>query len=222
MMTKRGLVLASVVLVAAMVASAWWVADRLPPDAMLPIHWNARGEPNNFAGKWSALMLPAMLTTGTSLLLAALGRIQPMRDNFEKSQGLYFIVWIGTLGMFALIHLMVLDAALHWHLPASRLFVGALGLFFGAIGNQLGKSRPMFFIGIRTPWTLTNEDVWIATHRLGGKLMVLAGTAWLIAAIADWTGPRAMPILTATLLAACLVPAAYSYFHWRRLQRGHN
>lgn len=220
MMTKRVLLFVSAMLIVAMIASGTWVAGQLPPDASLPVHWNAHGEPNNFAGKWAALLLPAMLTLGLTFLLAMLGRIQPMRDNFEKSQGLYHVIWIGMLGLFGLIHLMVLDAALRWHLPAPRLFVGALGLFFAAVGNQLGKSRPMFFIGIRTPWTLTNEDVWIATHRLGGKLMVLAGAAWLVAAIANWTGPRAMPVLTTTLLAACLIPAAYSYFFWRHLQKG--
>jgi uncharacterized membrane protein len=220
-MTKRVLVFVSSMLIAAMIVSGW-VAGQLAPGATLPVHWNARGEADNFAGKWMALMLPALLAIGTTILLAMLGLIQPMRENFEKSRGLYHTIWIGLLGLFGLIHLMVLDAALHWHLPAPRLLVGALGLFFVAIGNQLGKSRPMFFIGIRTPWTLTNQDVWIATHRLGGKLMVLAGAVWVVAALGDWTGPRAMPVLTTTLLAACLIPAAYSYLFWRHLQRKPN
>lgn len=32
-----------------------------------------------------------------------------------------------------------------------------------------------WFIGIRTPWTLSNEKVWDKTHKVGGKMFKIAG-----------------------------------------------
>ena len=99
------------------------------------------------------------------------------------------------------------------------LIIGGIGLFFVVLGNQLAKSRPMYMVGIRTPWTLANADVWVATHRLGGKLMMLAGLMWLVAAAFGWVGRSAMPLLTAAMLAAAIAPIVYSYLLWRRIAR---
>ena len=90
-----------------------------------------------------------------------------------------------------------------------------VGLLFVVIGNTLPKSRPGFFVGIRTPWTITDEDNWVATHRLGGKLFMLAGVALVIAALLDVSaGLRLAVMLGGTLLAA-LVPVVYSWWFWR-------
>jgi len=135
-----------------------------------------------------------------------------------KSAGLIRVVWGASLGLFALIHLMVLDQALQWHVVGPNWLMSAIGLFFIALGNQLGKSRPMWFVGIRTPWTLTNEDVWIATHRLGGKLMVAAGAVWAVVPLFGMPGPIMLVVMIALMAIAGLVPVVYSYFYWRKLQ----
>jgi uncharacterized membrane protein len=55
------------------------------------------------------------------------------------------------------------------------------------IGNVLGKLRSNFFVGIRTPWTLSSEHVWDQTHRWAGRLFV--GAAAVLAVLAG-----AMPV----------------------------
>jgi uncharacterized membrane protein len=88
------------------------------------------------------------------------------------------------------------------------------------IGNQLGKSRSMYLIGLRTPWTLASEEVWIRTHRLGGKLMMAAGMV-IVAAAALAVPPEAMMILMlAAVAAAAAIPVVYSYLLWRREASG--
>ena len=101
----------------------------------------------------------------------------------------------------------------------ATLIVGGIGLFFMILGNQLSKSRQMYMIGIRTPWTLADPNIWIATHRLGGKLTMIAGLVWLVAAIAGWVGAAAAPILILVMIAAGLVPVVYSYLLWRKVVR---
>ena len=87
------------------------------------------------------------------------------------------------------------------------------------IGNQLGKSRSMYMVGIRTPWTLASEEVWIKTHRLGGKLMILAGFAMIAAALAPLAPAGSAIVSAAALSIAVIVPIAYSWWLWRGERR---
>lgn len=42
------------------------------------------------------------------------------------------------------------------------------------------KLRPNFFVSIRTPWTLVSKEVWMKTHRIGGRCMIIAGFLMLL------------------------------------------
>jgi uncharacterized membrane protein len=208
--------IASLIVVVALAAVAWGVGSRLPPDLLLPTHFGIGGEPDRFSGKWAALLLPAAMAGGVSLLLWFLPALEPRLANLERSAGLYYWSWAALLLLSAAIELVVVSVALHWGLRVEHIVAGAMGAMFVLIGNQLGKSRSMFLVGIRTPWTLASEEVWIRTHRLGGKLMVGGGLAMIVAAL--------LPIpsgLLAALCGACLavmvgVPVVYSYLLWRR------
>jgi len=78
----------------------------------------------------------------------------------------------------------------------------------------MGKFRKNFFVGIRTPWTLTSDVVWERTHRLAGWLFVLAGLVWIVGGLL-----HASPVvLVVAALAAGFIPAIYSYFLYRRVE----
>jgi uncharacterized membrane protein len=84
------------------------------------------------------------------------------------------------------------------------------------IGNQLGKSRSMYLMGIRTPWTLASEDVWIKTHRLCGKLMVAGGLLMLVTALLPVPSGVLATVSAVVILVSAGVPILYSFFAWRR------
>jgi uncharacterized membrane protein len=81
------------------------------------------------------------------------------------------------------------------------------------MGNFMGKLTRNFFVGIRTPWTLVNDEVWLRTHRLGGKLFVAAG---VVTAIAAFSG-AGLYVMLAAVLAAAIVSVIYSYVVYRKL-----
>lgn len=218
-MRTKGLLAVSAVLIGGLAIVAVAAGRTLPADVRLPMHWNAAGVVDGWGSKWVALLAPVGLGIAVSIILAGAGRFVPRGDAMERSAGLIQIAWIGTIGLAWTIELMVLAVAFHWPVAPARMLLIAMGLFFTALGNQFGKSRPMWLVGIRTPWTMDDPDVWIATHRLGGKLFVLAGLIWLAAGLLGFYGPRAMPVLVAVILMAALVPAAWSYVLWRRVVR---
>src|SRR4051812_48820884 len=61
----------------------------------------------------------------------------------------------------------------------SRIIYASVALLFILLGNFMTKLRPNYFIGIRTPWTLESKEVWIKTHRVVSRVMVLGGILML-------------------------------------------
>jgi uncharacterized membrane protein len=57
----------------------------------------------------------------------------------------------------------------------TNLIVPAVGLLIFYIGFILPKAKRNWFVGIRTPWTLSSDIVWEKTHKLGGILFKLVG-----------------------------------------------
>lgn len=213
-MTHRRILALSLALIAAMATSALWVGLRLPGDAALPIHWSMAGAPDAFGSKWTSLFVPTGIAAAMTLGFALLPAVEPMRVNLKRSAGLLRTVWASAMAVVLMLHLMVIDAALRWGIVDTRWLLTVAGLLLVLLGNQLGKSRPTFLLGIRTPWTLADRDVWIATHRFGGKLMVIAGLIWIPFV---WSGltldPRLILIVAGLVFGA---PVLYSYLVWRR------
>jgi uncharacterized membrane protein len=215
-MTRTTLAIAAALVVATMLAAALAVGSSAPDDIQLPVHWGLNGEPDRFAGKWEALLTIPALTAAVSLLFYFIPAIEPRREGLARSQGLYLWGWTAILLMGAVIQLATASLALGWPVNAYNLIAGGLGASLILIGNQLGKSRSMYLIGLRTPWTLASEDVWIRTHRLAGKLMVGGGALILVAAAVPLpSGPLAAAILAVIGVAAGL-PIVYSLLLWRR------
>jgi uncharacterized membrane protein len=218
-MNRKTLGLASILVILSMLAAALVEGMMLPADLQLPIHWGLDGEPDRFADKWVALLLPAGITTGVSLLFYMMPSIEPRKEGFARSQGLYRWGWVALLLMGAVIQVSLLSVGFGWGLVVSNLIVGAVGAMLVLIGNQLGKSRSMYLIGVRTPWTLASEDVWIKTHRLCGKLMVLAGLAIVAGALIGLAPGRLAAVAICAVAVSVVVPVLYSFLLWRREQK---
>jgi uncharacterized membrane protein len=213
-MKVRGLLVFNLMLAAAMAAFGWWAASRVPEGTQLPVHWNAAGVADGFAEATTALLLPAGLSVLVGLLLAAIPRLEPLQERLEASAPVLRAAWIGVMGLMVYVQVMIAAPALGWEIGIDLLLAG-VGILMVMIGNALPKSRPSFFVGIRTPWTLTDTDNWIATHRLGGKLMMGAGVVMVLAAFVPLAPQWRLWAMIAPVIAASLVPIAYSWWLWR-------
>ncbi|MBX3146820.1 MAG: DUF1648 domain-containing protein [Gemmatimonadales bacterium] len=199
------------VLAVALLASALaW--GRLPAE--VPTHWNARGEPDGWSSRFVAALLLPLMIAGVALGLRILPKIDPRRENYEKFADAYWIMG-NCLGLFfGLLHLGMLGLAVGYPIDLSRVAAGGIGVLLAVSGNYLGRVRPNWFLGIRTPWTLEHPEIWRRTHRLTGWLFVGAGIAILGVALlsAAWL-PYAV---IAAVVTAVLVPVAASFIFWYR------
>lgn len=197
---------------AAMWAFALGVYARLPQR--IPSHWNLQGQVDGWMARpWGALLQP-LIATAMLGVLWLLPRIDPRRANVERfAEDRRLIINLIIL-IFAVIEVATLGHAMGWPVQVDRVVMAAVGVLLTGLGNYLPRIRSNWFMGIRTPWTLDNERVWRATHRVGGRTFVAAGLAMALAALLP--DPARAWIAGAAIAAAVAVPLVYSYVAYRR------
>jgi uncharacterized membrane protein len=201
-------------LVGAAFATSVVLYARLP--AVIPTHWNAAGQIDGWMPKSSG----AFVAPGVSLLIVTLLVVletrKMIRDDADDLKVRYYpTVLAGVAGVCFFANLWVLTAAMGWHGALLSQMAIAVGILLVVLGNGLGKVRQNGLVGIRTPWTLADAEVWARTNRVGGWLIVLAGVVMVATGI---MGFQILPGLIA-IGAAVAVSVGYSYVTWRRINR---
>jgi len=213
-MNLRIPVMLSFTLVACMAALSAWAWTILPADAVLPTHWGMDGKVNGTMTKeWGLSLLPGIAFL-ISLLLIAVPRIEPRRDNMVASRKPFLAFWIGGLVVLAVCHAMMVGAALGYPIDIPGALIVIIPLMIIVSGNYLGKARPNFFMGLRTPWTLSSDLSWEKTHRMLGRLFVFSGIITLAVRFAIGT-EEAFLAMAATITASGILAIISSYVFWR-------
>lgn len=196
-------------------AFSFAVFQQLPER--MPIHWDARGNPDGYGSRLvGALLLPGMLLLIWGVLLA-IPSLDPRRANIEQSRDAYELLVLVVVAAMAAVHVSVLGAALGWPLPVGRVVPVIIGLMFVALGNLLPRFRSNFFIGIRTPWTLSSDTVWARTHKVGGSVMIAVGILLMVAGLLQ--SPHWIWVAIVGAAAMAIGVLGYSYVLWRRENR---
>jgi uncharacterized membrane protein len=214
-MIRAGLGFSGVILVFMIAVSAIGFS-RIAPGAELPSHWNIKGEIDGYAPRDLMLILMPGLAFGLAALFALLPAIDPRKENVRASGGLYMTAWLGSLLLLATLHgVIVLGSA--FGAPVDLLMPNILLYSISALmivlGNFTAKSRSSFFIGVRTPWTLSSEHSWSVTNRAAGWMLVLTGLG-AIAAGYFGDARAGFVVCLAGALATLVVSVAISYFAW--------
>ncbi|MFC6987764.1 SdpI family protein [Haloplanus sp. GCM10025708] len=192
-------------------------APSLPAD--LVTHWNASGEPDGTMSKLLALWLFPALTAGLFVLFAAIPRIGPLRENIAEFRAYYDWFVVIFMGYLFLVHAGIVAFNLGYEFDFTALIlVGAAGLFY-YVGILLPHAEPNWFAGIRTPWTLSSDEVWDRTHSLGSRLFKLTAVLTLVGL---FFGDIAIYFLLVPLLLTAGVTAVYSYYLYEQIERESN
>jgi uncharacterized membrane protein len=202
-----------------LVALAWVLSLAALPFApgSVPTHWGIDGQPDQWAAPVPGLFIAPAIMGCIAVLVYYLPRIDPRRRNYAAFGSTYTLIQVGLIGFLFVLHLITLAAALGIRIDMNRVITPLVGALLVVLGNVMGKVRPNWFVGFRTPWTLHSPDVWTRTHRFGGRLMVVLGLAMCVAGVAL----PAMVAFAVTFGGMILLVAAifvYSYRVWEQLE----
>ena len=201
------------VIVLAAVGASLLAYPKLPER--MASHWNARGEVDGWMPISVCLwIMPAIMMFQTILFFIIL-LIDPLRKNIDK----FFSYYAGFIIILNLFLLAMHGWMILWNLNiqiSSNVFIsiGAACVFF-YIGILMSHVMPNWFIGIRTPWTLSNEIAWQKTHKLGGVLFRIAAIVMLIGAVfPEYT----LVLMLVPVLSVATITLVYSFIVWKKLK----
>ena len=204
----------------AIVGFAWVAALAALPwvPEQIVTHWGINGTPDGSMGRVPGLFLLPALATLVSALLQVVPHIDPLRRNYTAFMGVYRAIQVGIALFLTVIELLLIGTALGWPVHVPQVSTVLVGLLFVGLGSVMGKLQPNWFVGIRTPWTLASPEVWVRTHRVGGRVMTVAGAAIVLAGLL-LPPAAATVVLLAGALGLAGFSFAYSYWCWYQLQR---
>ena len=210
------------------------------PDK-LPMHYDLQGNIDRWGSKTEELIFPIIILLRTGFWhvmiayyekkakmipedkAASVNKAQAVAKSNSK---LLTIVGIYMAVMFGVMHFAILYASCvqaNAGLSTMTLDIGKLtctlaGIFFIIIGNFLPKTKVNSIVGVRTLWSMYNENTWRLSNRLGAWLLIIAGLLTILTTVvAD--GNISTILLLVYLIAASVVLIIYSKIVYDRERR---
>lgn len=183
--------------------------------ARVPIHWSAAGRVDGWGPSWvNAFLVPA-IAVFVYVLLLTIPLIDPSRRNYGAFAGSLRALRLLLVAFLVFVHVLVVAASMGFDVRVDVAIRAALALLFAGIGTRLASLKSNWFFGIRTPWTLANEEVWARTHRLAGTIWTVGGL--LLVPCAFLPPAAGLTALFGGIAILALVPVVYSAVIFRRL-----
>jgi len=185
----------------------------LMPEQMAS-HWNQKGEVNGYMTKFWGLFLMPIVCIGIFLLLLIIPKIDPLKKNIEKFRKYFdsfiFLIIVFLLYIYALTIIWNFDIKF----DMNKSIIPAIGLLFYYAGVLISHAKRNWFIGIRTPWTLSNEEVWEKTHKIGSLLFKIAG---ILAFVGLFFSDFIIWFILIPVISFSLFTFIYSYFVYKKI-----
>jgi len=178
-------------------------------------HWNQNDQVDGYMPRFWGVFLMPLVTLGMFLLFMVIPNIDPLKANIAQFRGVFNLFITFFIGFMIYIHALTLLWSLGYtSFGMSKAMLPAMGLLFILIGSLLRRAKRNWFIGIRTPWTLSNDRVWDETHRLGAILFMVSGALALIGGL--FGGMIAFWFLFVPLIGSTVFLLVYSYVLYQR------
>ncbi len=183
----------------------------------VPMHWNLQGEIDRYGSKSELWLIPLMLPLLTYLLFVLIPYIDPKGKIEKMGQKYHSLKFILTLSM-SVLAIFIIYSAKSKSLTSPNYVIALIGVLYLVIGNYFKTVKPNYFIGIRTPWTLENEDIWKSTHQLAGKMWFIAG---LCIVILSFILTQKINFILFILITSVItiIPILYSFLEFKKHQK---
>lgn len=210
----------AVIIAAVLVFFSFVIGFYLYPGmpASLDSHWNAKGEADGVSSKFSGLFALPIISLVVLLLLLLVPKIDPKKENIGKFRGYYDAMILVITIFFFYVYVLSIWWNLGHRFDFGFVMLPAFTILFWFIGLMLEKAKMNWFVGIRTPWTLSNETVWDKTHKLGAKLFKIAAVITLLGLVFRKQA-LLFVIVPAVVFAAYLIIYSYVVFRKEKKKR---
>lgn len=210
---KKSIIFALLIVLASFGASTYFYPQM--PETVAS-HWDINGEVNGYMSKFWGLFLMPIISLAIFLFFLAIPKIDPLKSNIEKFRKYFDAFIVVFLLFFLYVHLLTVVWNLGVGFNMAQLMSPAFGVLFYYCGVLMEKAKQNWFIGFRTPWTISSAEVWDKTHRAGGALFKISG----IIALGGLILPAvAFYLVIFPILFFSLYITVYSYWEYKNTAR---
>jgi uncharacterized membrane protein len=183
-------------------------------------HWNFAGEVDGWgSGPMQAIIFP-LIIIGMYFMFLLIPYLDPRKERYEQFSKVYHIFKNIILAMMVVVYFLMCLNGLGYNLPVGIITPIMIGFLFIIMGNYMAKLKRNWFVGIKTPWTMSSEEVWNKTHRVGGKMFILAGLLMMVGIIVPNSWKLAVFIITMVILLVGTI--GYSYIAYLQEKKKKN
>jgi len=200
-----------IIMVILSIISSFYFYANFPEQ--IATHWNFEGQVDGYSSKAIGAFLFPLIIFGIYLMFLVLPYIDPRKERYNQFIKTYYIFKNVIIGFMFIIYITTGLANLGYPIDIGIVVPILVGILFIVIGNYMGKIKYNWFMGIKTPWTLSSENVWNKTHRVGGWLFIALGIIMLVMPILPKT--IIAPIFFTGIIITVVGSFLYSYFLYR-------
>jgi uncharacterized membrane protein len=185
----------------------------------VPLHFNIKGEADDFGSKWTFAFLSGGIAPLIYLLMYFLPNIDP-KKKIKNSSKAFYILRIATLVLMSAIGSWIIYVTTNYDgkMSSMRLVPILLSGLMIVMGNYFPTIKQNYFMGIRTPWTLENAEVWTKTHLHSGRAFFYAGFVCLLSSV-FLPELVAVIVVVAGMLGVSFYGLIYSFVLYRQIQK---
>jgi uncharacterized membrane protein len=177
-------------------------------------HWNFAGQANGYSGKFTGAFGLPLLLVGIYTLFTALPFLDPKSEHYRSFSSIYFLFrGLILVALFAIFVILGMNN-LGYHIAVNLVVPMIVGLLLIVLGHFMGRIRSNWFMGVRTPWTLSSERVWEKTNRFGGRALMIFGLVIIVGPLLPKTW--AITAFVAGALLVAFGSVVYSYVLYRK------
>ncbi len=209
---KNRFLLGKIIIVLAMLLLWWWMYDRLP--AQVPMHRNARWEVNGYGSKLESVLLLPCISIFLLLLFFFIPKLDPKKDRYKEFATAWEWMQMILLLFFAYFYAIIFYIIFHPGISIIPFMSWWMGVLFFVLWMAMKHVKSNYFVGIRTPRTLANEEVWDKTHALWAWTF---GGAGLVCIITAFLWNAMFPIFFSVIILWAIIPVVYSYVIYKKI-----
>ena len=184
------------------------------PTGLMPVHFNIRGEADDWAGRETVGAVIFGLGGLLLVLSGGMGWFARRADDPARRRSLRFaqlVVLLSMTGVSLFVASLSLSGATSIGTVLPMAGISAILMLTGAF---LGRVGPNPFVGVRTPWAFKSRLAWERSNRLAGRLLFLIGLSGLVSAPL-LPQPFGVIAMVVAVLAAAVLSVVESWRVWR-------
>jgi uncharacterized membrane protein len=197
------------------IAASYFIGIYFSPQLpyLMASHWGINGEVNGYMSRNFGIYFLPTLSLFLYFVFLLLPKIDPYKKNFNQFQNYYDIFVCVIFSFLFYIYFLTISWNLGYRFNMVQLMSPALAAIFYYAGVLTQNAHQNWFVGIRTPWTLSSKTVWQKTHLLGGKLFKITAVLSLLGVVLP---QFAIYLILAPVIITTITVFVYSYLEYQK------